>query len=564
MDASSSLDPQQDRRKSVRFSKSNQEYVFATETPGKSATNTSGEECPARLRTDENMLRAPANSSRISVGSQRPLVSATNSNVGMLSISPGTKATVERRNAKIRRLQALQQKRDAGKVPHGSSAIRSPDLATVEKSFVETSFKTSAATAAPQVCEGIYNHEFDTLSFCSTPFHQPPVMGVPAAMMKSRESQASDEGSPLQPAGKISSAIKEMVLASDEDYFMSRDERADRQMEAMAVWCNMVLRSQYEEEGLDITNSKQEANKMLQDLLTKTKSGKCPSPIENKPFKYSDFLNRQKRDIMRERALQLLHSSKVPDLLRTAVENKTISIRANCSVYSEISLQTTLLRLFLSFHPAWLHLGLETVFNTTIEMRSDDVFVQVISRFIAQRLFMDPKILKNKKFAFGSGRPIVTDAGREVLHAHFLYHTALFCYFVEIAKASSIIKHNPRMFTRGSFFKSIDDVFAELSREVLSGTGMSLNKAFAKMGFKPTYKQGFADDYNYSVKTFADLTDGVILSKLVELVTECEPGFIINRLRDPCGDRLRKVGNVKTCLQVAIDKGVDVAGEPFC
>ncbi|WKY06367.1 hypothetical protein Q1695_006511 [Nippostrongylus brasiliensis] len=503
----------------------------------------------------------------------------------MLSISPGTKATVERRNAKIRRLQALQQKRDAGKVPHGSSAIRSPDLATVEKSFVETSFKTSAATAAPQSDSTIPELKFCDISsirpsdttflmrtpsrastniVCSTPFHQPPVMGVPAAMMKSRESQASDEGSPLQPAGKISSAIKEMVLASDEDYFMSRDERADRQMEAMAVWCNMVLRSQYEEEGLDITNSKQEANKMLQDLLTKTKSGKCPSPIENKPFKYSDFLNRQKRDIMRERALQLLHSSKVPDLLRTAVENKTISIRANCSVYSEISLQTTLLRLFLSFHPAWLHLGLETVFNTTIEMRSDDVFVQVISRFIAQRLFMDPKILKNKKFAFGSGRPIVTDAGREVLHAHFLYHTALFCYFVEIAKASSIIKHNPRMFTRGSFFKSIDDVFAELSREVLSGTGMSLNKAFAKMGFKPTYKQGFADDYNYSVKTFADLTDGVILSKLVELVTECEPGFIINRLRDPCGDRLRKVGNVKTCLQVAIDKGVDVAGEPFC
>ncbi|VDL64384.1 unnamed protein product, partial [Nippostrongylus brasiliensis] len=364
------------------------------------------------------MFRAPANSSRISVGSQRPLVSATNSNVGMLSISPGTKATVERRNAKIRRLQALQQKRDAAKVPQGSSVIRSPDLATVEKSFVETSFKTSAATAVPQ-----------------------------------------------------------MVLASDEDYFMSRDERADRQMEAMAVWCNMVLRSQYEEEGLDIANSKQEANKMLQDLLTKTKSGKCPSPIENKPFKYSDFLNRQKRDIMRERCIK-----KWPCSQRVVGHDRHVHVpkilKNKKYAFGGVPLQTTLLRLFLSFHPAWLHLGLETVFNTTIEMRSDDVFVQVISRFIAQRLFMDPKILKNKKFAFGSGRPIVTDAGREVLHAHFLYHTALFCYFVEIAKASSIIKHNPRMFTRGSFFKSIDDVFAELSREVLSGTGMSLNKAF--------------------------------------------------------------------------------------
>ncbi|KAK6062062.1 hypothetical protein COOONC_00255, partial [Cooperia oncophora] len=32
------------------------------------------------------------------------------------------------------------------------------------------------------------------------------------------------------------------------------------------------------------------------------------------------------------------------------------------------------------------------------------------------------------------------------------------------------------------------------------------------------------------------------------------------RLRNPCGDRLRKIGNVKICLQVAAEKGVDVGG----
>lgn len=50
-----------------------------------------------------------------------------------------------------------------------------------------------------------------------------------------------------------------MVLASDEDYFMSRDERADRQMDAMSVWCNMILRSQYEDDEFDVGNSKQGA-----------------------------------------------------------------------------------------------------------------------------------------------------------------------------------------------------------------------------------------------------------------------------------------------------------------
>ncbi|CAJ0599576.1 unnamed protein product [Cylicocyclus nassatus] len=124
-------------------------------------------------------------------------------------------------------------------------------------------------------------------------------------------------------------------------------------------------------------------------------------------------------------------------------------------------------------------------------------------------------------------------------HSHFLLHTCLFCYFVETAKANSIINHNPSMFTKSSSFKCMDDVFAELSREVLSGSGTPLNKAFAKMGFRPTYKQGFADDYNYTVKDFSDLTDGVILAV-------------------PRGDRLRKIGNVKVCLQTACDRGVDL------
>ncbi|CAJ0596394.1 unnamed protein product [Cylicocyclus nassatus] len=54
------------------------------------------------------------------------------------------------------------------------------------------------------------------------------------------------------------------------------------------------------------------------------------------------------------------------------------------------------------------------------------------------------------------------------------------------------------------------------------------------------------------------LTDGVILGKIIELVTGCPPGSLISRLRNPGGDRLRKIGNVKVCLQTACDRGVDL------
>ncbi|KIH58325.1 hypothetical protein ANCDUO_11469, partial [Ancylostoma duodenale] len=176
----------------------------------------------------------------------------------------------------------------------------------------------------------------------------------------------------------------------------------------------------------------------------------------------------------------------------------------------------------LFMYRSWMYFFVHSVFKTEIKIGEGEVFAQVISRFIVQRLFSDPKIMRNKKYAIGCGKLIVTDAGREALHAHFLLYTCWFLYFVEAAKATSVIKHNPRMFAKNSAFK------------------------------------GFADDYNYKVTEFADLADGVILGKLIELVTSCPPGSLISRLRNPGGDRLRKIGNVKICLQVAAERGVDV------
>ncbi|KJH44747.1 hypothetical protein DICVIV_09206 [Dictyocaulus viviparus] len=342
---------------------------------------------------------------------------------------------------------------------------------------------------------------------CSTPLRQSSTMSITATTSMS----ASDISTPVhtfEPPTIISSTIKEMVFASDEEYLMSRDDRRQRQMEAMSVWCNTILRSQYEHEEFDIGSTKQ-----------------VTLCMDKMPFKYADFLRKQRSDSIGESASRLLNSSDVPHHIQIAVKNCVFFIRGDCNVHSDLTLQTTLLRLFLFFHPAWLHLGLETVFQTEIKVSENEVFAQVISRFILQHLFSDPKIMKNKKYAYGGGkyvlqivlvlfcllRQIVTDAGREALHSDFLLYTSLFCYIVETTKSALIINHNPRMFTRSSPFKSMEDVFSELSREVLSGSGASLNMTFAKIGFKPTFKQSFLDDYVYSVKTFGDLTDGVVL-----------------------------------------------------
>ncbi|EYC32603.1 hypothetical protein Y032_0003g1685 [Ancylostoma ceylanicum] len=571
-----------ERRKSVRFSNATEEFLFEPDVSSRSCTTESANTVVA----DENIFRVPKVSRNrnflgdsnvnVSQHDQAP-PSAQSGNVKMV-ISPGTKATESKREAKLRKLLEMQQNRQLLRARKDDRPPATPkiDLAKTEYSFIGGSSKLDTSKLpSTQLQYTVPEPRFSDIScirssdntfsvdqakgpsniVCSTPLRNPsPAMGVHAAMLKTSETEVT---APL-PASHVSSTIKEMVLASDEDYFITKEERTQHQMEALAVWCAMILRSQYDDDELDIGSSKQEANKVLQDLLAKSKTRKSSTTAENKPFRYADFLKKQKRGCIRESALRLFNSSDVPDLIRSAVNNRTFSIRADCSVYSDLRLQTTLLRLFLSFHPAWLHLGLETVFKTEIKIGDGEVFAQVISRFIVQRLFSDPKIMKNRKYAIGCGKLIVTDAGREALHAHFLLYTCWFLYFVETAKATSIIKHNPRMFAKNSAFKCMDDVFAELSREVLSGSGAPMNKVFARMGFKPCFKQGFADDYNYKVTEFADLNDGVILGKLIELVTSCPPGSLISRLRNPGGDRLRKIGNVKVCLQVAAERGVDV------
>uniref|UniRef100_A0A1I7XRT1 Calponin-homology (CH) domain-containing protein n=1 Tax=Heterorhabditis bacteriophora TaxID=37862 RepID=A0A1I7XRT1_HETBA len=173
---------------------------------------------------------------------------------------------------------------------------------------------------------------------------------------------------------------------------------------------------------------------------------------------------------------------------------RTISIRDDCGVYCDI------------------------IFGVEIKVENGESFAAIISRFILTRFFSDPKIMKNKKFARGT------------VKSETFYYLSISC---------------------------LEEVFSELSREVLSASGLPMKKAFAKIGFKPIHKQGFFDEYDYRVKDFADLTDGVILSKLVELICGFSAGTVISRLRNPGGDRLRKIGNVNIVLAAAKEGNID-------
>ncbi|KAK5978036.1 hypothetical protein GCK32_013046, partial [Trichostrongylus colubriformis] len=347
-----------DRRKSVRFSSANQEFVFEKD---RTMTSTAGESTGPVI-SDENVpigLRNLRPGHFVSPSTQYkkdPLSASGHDNI-KLSISPGTNATASKRDAKLRKLQELQQQREAMKVSKSAlPTVPQPiDLAGTERSFLESSSMECAKLPNSQFGYSVPEPKFSDISsiqpsdatassktpkklknvVCSTPLrYVSPAMGVPASIMKSDENDVFCTRTRFQPAATVSSMVKEMVLACDEDYFMSRDERADRHMEAMSVWCNMILRSQYEDDEFDMGATKQEASKVLQDLLLK--STRSSSAVADKPFKYSDFLKRQKRDNIREKAIRLFNSTNVPERIRQAVNCRLFSVRAGCNVYSDL------------------------------------------------------------------------------------------------------------------------------------------------------------------------------------------------------------------------------------
>uniref|UniRef100_A0A915BCJ1 Calponin-homology (CH) domain-containing protein n=2 Tax=Parascaris univalens TaxID=6257 RepID=A0A915BCJ1_PARUN len=344
------------------------------------------------------------------------------------------------------------------------------------------------------------------------------------------------------------------------------EQRSLRHMEALTAWLNYLLKGDCDDENFQesAVRSKAEADRHLRELLTmdvNLKAARMKALDDVKGFNFKTFFADAKIATFRKRAQEIYRASDIPQKIVALVEEGKISVASDKKVFYHLGLQTKLLKLLLDFHPFWLRLGLETIFGTEIDIPTKEAFKSAIVMFIAQRLFRDPLVMSNRRYVVGRGKTIVTEAGEKMLLRHFLTKILQFLFIVEAARQDGeLAQRRPRLFLRSSAVKSVADVLAVLSREVMSGSS-NLPKALAKIGFKPKYKQGFFEEFQYFVKDFTtDLGDGIILGKAVELVAGLEPNSVIGCLRNPSGDRLRKIGNVNEVLNAASSHGIDIGG----
>ncbi|TKR81099.1 hypothetical protein L596_015035 [Steinernema carpocapsae] len=343
------------------------------------------------------------------------------------------------------------------------------------------------------------------------------------------------------------------------------EERKAKQLSALRVWMNHVLCADlYDTSEADalMEKTKSEANKFLRDMLVSAGKTSSVSSMKDqtvkKPKARFDGLQFNR---LRAIASKMFEDSPWPADIKRMVESEEISIKSDKNVFSDIGLQTEILQLFLSFNPVWLQLGLEVISGKKLFANTEESerSLPVITRFILKNILSDATIMSSKKCAVGSSKSLITPFGATMLHRHFLLCLCHFLVAVELMRSADLVPQIKCMFLKKAPFKSLADVYTMLSRELLSGS-TNLPKLMRKIGFVSDFKQGFLDEYDYVVgpNVTKHLSDGLVLGRLIEIVGGYPADHVTAHLRNPGGDRLRKLENVRTVLKMAQEKGVDL------
>ncbi|KAH7712390.1 Protein ASPM-1 [Aphelenchoides avenae] len=353
-------------------------------------------------------------------------------------------------------------------------------------------------------------------------------------------------------------------LCYDVEHVPMDADAEERQIDGLTRWVNQMLSTEVDEDinatGFNVKS--EAATKILKEALS---SAARPEPAEDRgrpsdKFPEKWFRKQKALDEWRKRICAIVDGSDIPrkiDEITLTGKQLKIVVKEETKVFSNIGLQMELLRMFFKFHPLWLRLGLEAVFQTTIGIDQPSDYVRVLTRFISTRLFKDAGVYRTPKYVKSK---LVTKEGCAQLHKLFLSRFSKFVFIVEECLQRRVIPNLTCMFVRGTDFKSMHDVIGFVSREIISGT-TNMTKELGRIGFKVAYKQDFFEEYKYNVgNLMTDLRDGIVLAKLVEVLTANHPSGanIVSKLRNPGGDRIRKMRNVEIVLAACQERGIDV------
>eukprot|EP00064_Thunnus_orientalis_P020181 superscaffoldBa00005417_g20313 len=335
---------------------------------------------------------------------------------------------------------------------------------------------------------------------------------------------------------------------------MFYDERwIEKQERGFTWWINYVLTPDDFKVNTEVTKVNAVSLAMGGDKFN------VPKAPTKEEMSFSTYTARRKLNRLRRSACQLFTSEamvKAIQRLEIEVEAKRLLIRKDRHLWKDIGERQKVLNWLLSYNPLWLRIGLETIYGELISLESNgDAFG--LAMFVLQRLLWNPDIAA--EFRHAKVPHLYKDGHEEALSRFTLKKLLLLVCFLDKAKESRLIEHDPCLFCMDAEFKTSKDLLLAFSRDFLSGEGI-LPRHLGYLGLPVSHVQKPLDEFNFAVKNLAvDLKCGIRLVRVMELLVQ--EWSLSEKLRLPAISRLQKVHNVDIALKVLKSKGVDLKDE---
>ncbi|KAJ8277947.1 hypothetical protein GJAV_G00082010 [Gymnothorax javanicus] len=337
---------------------------------------------------------------------------------------------------------------------------------------------------------------------------------------------------------------------------MFYDERwYEKQERGFIWWLNYLLTP-------DDFKVSTEVTKVCAVSLALGSNNTCPPAPTKEEISLSMYTARRRLNSLRRAACKLFTSAtmvKAIQRLELEIEAKRLLVRKDRHLWKDIGERQKILTWLLSYNPLWLRIGLETIFGELIPLESNSD-VTGLAVFILNRLLWNPDIAA--EFRHPKVPHLYRDGHEEALSQFTLKKLLLLVCFLDKAKESRIIEHDPCLFCKDAEFKTSKDLLLAFARDFLSGEGI-LSRHLGYLGLAVSHAQVPLDEFSFAVKNLAsDLKCGIRLVRVMELLTQ--DWSLSRKLRMPAVSRLQKVHNVELALEALKAKGVNLKDENGC
>ncbi|KAI8771163.1 abnormal spindle microcephaly-associated protein [Biomphalaria glabrata] len=348
---------------------------------------------------------------------------------------------------------------------------------------------------------------------------------------------------------KAGMARHPMPFAARNMYY---DERwIEKQERGFSYWLNYVLTPP--DEYLTVTTKP----KVDAGFLSLDSRQVVPRLAPTKEvLSFRAYAARRRLNRLRRCACELYQSEPVVNIIckiEVEVESRRLAPRKDKMIHADLGVKQRLLDLLLQYSPLWLRIGLETIFGEVLMLQSNQDVVG-LSRFIIMRLLASPDIAS--EFAHPTVPHLYKEGFAAALARHTIKKFLLLVYFLDQAKTSRLIDHDPCLFCKDAEVKSSKEILIQFSREVLSGEG-DLTRHLAYLGYIVNHVQKPIDEFDFAVKNLSsDLRDGLRLSRVLELLADNKE--IMKKVRTPAISRLQKIHNMEAFFKAMNERKFDL------